>query len=183
MPNYYGSGEMVQWSRTFAECRLSTSTVLCAWFKLYHRVVLLSQFTREGTVVNLGKVKSRWSKAVVQAHVVRTLTCCCRALPTSVFLFFPFSSQQFLLSVLTVWTSHPTRAMSNWRKSCCLPLKKQKDLDKSNCWDPKPPEDRDSSAVPVPSFSACCTSYCKLGLWLESYLSVSRLMLLGFTFQ
>lgn len=99
------------------------------------------------------------------------------------FLFFPFSSQQFLLSVLTVWTSHPTRAMSNWRKSCCLPLKKQKDLDKSNCWDLRPPEDRNSSAVPVPSFSACCTSYCKLGLWLESYLSVSRLMLLGFTFQ
>lgn len=64
---------MVQWSRTFAECRLSTSTVLCAWFKLYHRVVLLSQFTREGTVVNLGKVKSHWSKAMVQAHVAAGL--------------------------------------------------------------------------------------------------------------
>lgn len=168
---------------SFPECWTLALSCVRLWLSTTGVGVAI-QFTREGTWVSLGKVESSSSKALIPVHIVRTLKCCCRALLTSVFVSFLFLSQQFLFSVLTAWTFHPTRAMSNWRKSCYLPLKKQKDLDKSNCWDLRPPEDRDSSTVPAPSFSACCTSYCKLGLWLESYLSVSRLTLsLRFIFQ
>ena len=40
----------------------------------------------------------------------------------------------FYPPVSTAWTSRPTRAMSNWRRKFCMPLKRPKDLDRNSCY-------------------------------------------------
>lgn len=51
-------------------------------------------------------------------------------------LFTNLRSSLFVFSVLTVWTCLLTRASNSWKRSCSLPLRKQKDLAKNRATSP-----------------------------------------------